>query len=234
MFLNTYSVRLICRIASTPEIKTYDNGQKQRCVFDASVNMGKDSNGQYIDRFVTLTFWGKDAEFVARYPKGHRIMVEGTEDYFIPLDRETGAPKMVTDQNGREKIQVKPQVSVSAWLSLDPLNTSNNGGGNNNQNGNRQNGGNQQNNGYQQNGNNRQGYANNQNGYGNQQGNYSQQAAPPANAPQQRNAAAPPTANAQQPTQYAAPPQGQTQYQTQGGMPYDNGMAYTDDGDLPF
>ena len=222
MFLNTYSVKLICRIASTPEIKTYDNGQKQRCVFDASVNMGKDSDGKYIDRFVTLTFWGKDAEYVARYPKGHRIMVEGTEDYFVPTDRNTGAPKMITDQNGREKIQVKPQVSVSSWLSLDPLNTSNNNGGNN-QGYNQQNGGNVS---YQQNSNNRQ------NGYSNQQANYSQQAAPQANVPQQRNATAPPTAN--QPNQYAPQANNQTQYQVQGGLPYDNGMEYTDDGDLPF
>lgn len=235
MFLNNYSVRLICRIASTPEIKTYDNGQKKRCFFDASVNIGKTSDGEFIDRFVTLTFWGRDAEFIARYPKGHRIMVEGTEDYFVPIDRTTGSPKMITDQNGNEKIQVKPQVSVTAWLSLDPINNQNNS--NNSRNTPQNN--NVGNNSYQQNSGNRQGYQNNQRDYSNQQGINNQQAVPPANMPQQRKTPSQMTNPPTQPSQqYTAPPASEQpqKYQNQGGMPYDNGMAYynDEDDDLPF
>lgn len=62
------------------------------CNFDLAMDSGFGKNKR--TTFITVTVWGKQAEFVSKYfEKGHGILVEGRIDQDIWKDKNTGEKK---------------------------------------------------------------------------------------------------------------------------------------------
>ena len=75
------SVRLMGNVGATPEVKSFDNGNKVAKLRLATNEKQKNAKGETIaiTHWHNLVFWGKSAEFFAKYiDKGERIAIEGT------------------------------------------------------------------------------------------------------------------------------------------------------------
>ncbi len=75
------SVRLMGNVGTTPEVKSFDNGNKMAKMSLATNEKQKNAKGEIIEitHWHNLVFWGKQAEIVGQYfTKGVRIAIEGT------------------------------------------------------------------------------------------------------------------------------------------------------------
>ena len=75
------SVRLMGNVGATPEVKSFDNGNKVAKLRLATNERQKNAKGETVEitHWHNLVFWGKSAELIEKYiDKGERIAIEGT------------------------------------------------------------------------------------------------------------------------------------------------------------
>ena len=75
------SVRLMGNVGATPEVKSFDNGNKVAKLRLATNEKQKNAKGETVEitHWHNLVFWGKSAELIEKYiDKGERIAIEGT------------------------------------------------------------------------------------------------------------------------------------------------------------
>ena len=75
------SVRLMGHVGATPEVKSFENGNKVANLRLATKEKQKNANGETIaiTHWHNLVFWGKGAELIEKYiSKGERIAIEGS------------------------------------------------------------------------------------------------------------------------------------------------------------
>ncbi len=93
------SVRLMGNVGATPEVKSFDNGNKVAKIRLATNEKQKNAKGESVDitYWHNLVFWGKQAELIEKYvDKGERIAVEGslTNRYY---ESKSGEKKQITE-----------------------------------------------------------------------------------------------------------------------------------------
>ena len=75
------SVRLIGNVGNTPEVKSFENGNKVAKLSIATNDRQKNAAGEYVEitYWHNLVFWGKQAEIIEKYvDKGEKLAIEGT------------------------------------------------------------------------------------------------------------------------------------------------------------
>ncbi|MDI1232798.1 MAG: single-stranded DNA-binding protein [bacterium] len=93
------SVRLMGHVGATPEVKSFDNGNKVAKVKLATNEKQKNAKGETVDitYWHSLVFWGKQAELIEKYiSKGERLAIEGTLTN-RSYETKTGEKKQVTE-----------------------------------------------------------------------------------------------------------------------------------------
>ncbi len=93
------SVRLMGHVGATPEVKSFDNGNKVAKVKLATNEKQKNAKGETVDitYWHSLVFWGKQAELIEKYiSKGERLPIEGTLTN-RSYETKTGEKKQVTE-----------------------------------------------------------------------------------------------------------------------------------------
>jgi len=93
------SVRLMGHVGATPEVKSFDNGNKVANLRLATNEKQKNAKGETVDitHWHNLVFWGKSAELIEKYiGKGERIAIEGTlaNRYY---ETKTGEKRQITE-----------------------------------------------------------------------------------------------------------------------------------------
>ena len=93
------SVRLIGNVGNTPEVKSFDNGNKMARLRIATNDRQKNAKGEVIEitYWHSLVVWGKQAEIIEKYvDKGEKLAIEGTlvnREY----QNEKGEKKFITE-----------------------------------------------------------------------------------------------------------------------------------------
>jgi len=75
------SVRLIGNVGNTPEVKSFENGNKVAKLRIATNDRQKNAAGEWVEitYWHNLVFWGKQAEIIEKYvDKGEKLAIEGT------------------------------------------------------------------------------------------------------------------------------------------------------------
>ncbi|NQW43246.1 MAG: single-stranded DNA-binding protein [Bacteroidetes bacterium] len=75
------SVRLIGNVGATPEVKSFDNGNKVARLRIATNDRQKNAKGEVVEitYWHSLVVWGKQAEIIEKYvDKGEKLAIEGT------------------------------------------------------------------------------------------------------------------------------------------------------------
>ena len=93
------SVRLMGNVGATPEVKSFDNGNKVAKLRLATNEKQKNAKGETVEitHWHNLVFWGKSAELIEKYiDKGERIAIEGTlANRFY--ETKTGEKRQITE-----------------------------------------------------------------------------------------------------------------------------------------
>ncbi len=93
------SVRLMGNVGATPEVKSFDNGNKVAKLRLATNEKQKNAKGETVEitHWHNLVFWGKSAELIEKYiDKGERIAIEGTlANRFY--ETKTGDKRQITE-----------------------------------------------------------------------------------------------------------------------------------------
>lgn len=75
------SVRLIGNVGATPEVKSFNNGNKVARLRIATNDRQKNAKGEVVEitYWHSLVVWGKQAEIIEKYvDKGEKLAIEGT------------------------------------------------------------------------------------------------------------------------------------------------------------
>jgi single-strand DNA-binding protein len=86
-------------VGATPEVKSFDNGNKVAKLRLATNEKQKNAKGETVDitHWHNLVFWGKSAELIEKYiDKGERLAIEGTlaNRYY---ETKTGEKRQITE-----------------------------------------------------------------------------------------------------------------------------------------
>ncbi len=93
------SVRLMGNVGATPEVKSFENGNKMAKIRLATNEKQKNAKGESVEitHWHNLVFWGKQAELIEKYvTKGERIAIEGSLTNRI-YETKTGEKKYITE-----------------------------------------------------------------------------------------------------------------------------------------
>jgi single-strand DNA-binding protein len=93
------SVRLMGNVGATPQVKSFDNGNKMAKVRLATNENQKNAKGESVKvtHWHNLVFWGRQAELIEKYiGKGERIAVEGSLTN-RSYESKTGEKKQITE-----------------------------------------------------------------------------------------------------------------------------------------
>lgn len=117
------SVRLIGNVGATPEVKSFDNGNKMARLRIATNDRQKNAKGEVVEitYWHSLVVWGKQAEIIEKYvDKGEKLAIEGTlvnREY----QNEKGEKKFITEIRvnefeflGAKKNSQEPITSMAA------------------------------------------------------------------------------------------------------------------------
>lgn len=93
------SVRLMGNVGATPEVKSFENGNKMAKIRLATNEKQKNAKGESVEitHWHNLVFWGKQAELIEKYVgKGERIAIEGSLINRV-YETKTGEKKQITE-----------------------------------------------------------------------------------------------------------------------------------------
>jgi single-strand DNA-binding protein len=114
---------IVGNLGTDPEMRYTSSGQAVTHFNVATNRRWTDNNGQQQEETVwfRVSVWGKQAEACNQYlSKGQKVLVEGR----LTADKESGGPRVWTDQNGKPKASYE----VSAF-EVRFLGTRSEGGG---------------------------------------------------------------------------------------------------------
>ena len=117
------SVRLMGNVGATPEVKSFDNGNKVANVRLATNEKQKNAKGESVDitYWHSLVFWGKQAELIEKYVgKGERIAIEGSLTN-RSYESKTGEKKQITEVRVAEFEFISSKKTTAAVPALQVM-----------------------------------------------------------------------------------------------------------------
>lgn len=117
---------LVGNLGQDPEMRYTPNGQPVTNFSMATNRRWTDNNGVTHEETAwwRISVWGKQAETCNQYlRKGRKVLVDGR----IIVDRETGSPRIWTDQNGNARCSL--EVNAFEVVFMDSGNGNGNGNG---------------------------------------------------------------------------------------------------------
>lgn len=119
---------IVGNLGSDPEMRYTPSGQAVTHLNVATNRRWTDNSGQQQEETVwfRVSVWGKQAETCNQYlNKGRQVLVEGR----LTPDKETGGPRIWTDQNGKAKASYEMTAFEVRFLGNRGDGGSFNGGG---------------------------------------------------------------------------------------------------------
>lgn len=107
---------IVGNLGGDPEMRYTPSGQAVTNFSVATNRRWTDNGGQQQDETVwfRVSVWGKQAETCNQYlSKGQKVLIEGR----LTPDKETGGPRIWTDQNGKPKASYEMSAFEVRFLS---------------------------------------------------------------------------------------------------------------------
>jgi single-strand DNA-binding protein len=119
---------IVGNLGNDPEMRYTPSGQAVTNLSVATNRRWTDSGGQQQEETVwfRVSVWGKQAETCNQYlTKGQKVLIEGR----LTPDKETGGPRVWTDQNGKSKASYEMTAFEVRFLGSRGEGGNFNGGG---------------------------------------------------------------------------------------------------------